>query len=73
MKNIKRKAINKITKKKRKEYIKEVKNQGRCKTITLKCKKCKTIYRINTTTPDIYTKEVIKKWKCLFCKKEVLR
>jgi len=71
MKKIKRKAINKAIKKKRKEYIKEVKHQRRyVRTITLKCKKCKRVYKINTTKSEIYTVEVKKKWLCYFCKKE---
>ena len=51
MKKIKRKTINKAIKKKRKEYIKEVKHQRRyVRAITLKCKKCKRVYKINTTS-----------------------
>jgi len=67
MKKIKRKAINRTIKKQRKEFIKKIKNKGRCRTITLKCKSCKRKFRINTTKPDLYTLEVKKNWCCLLC------
>ena len=66
MKEIKRQTI----KKKRKEYIKKAKHQRtNVRTITLKCKECKRVYKINTTKPEIYTDEVKKNWLCYFCKK----
>ena len=53
-------------KKKRKEYIKKAKHQRtNVRTITLKCKECKRVYKINTTKPEIYTEEVKKNWLCL--------
>jgi len=70
MKQIKRKATYKITGKTRKEYIKSVKQSAILVVITLKCKKCKSVFKVNTTTPEAYTDEVKKKWHCLFCVKD---
>jgi len=36
--------------------------------IKIKCTVCGKKRKINTTTPDLYSKEVISKYVCLLCK-----
>ena len=36
--------------------------------LELTCCKCKKTYLIRVNRPELYTEEVIKKWKCLNCK-----
>ena len=40
------------------------------RVLKLKCRICKTIYNITTNKPEVYTKEVTKGWKCIFCNKK---
>lgn len=52
----------KIKKEQRKRALKKL------HVLELTCCKCKKTYLIRVNKPEIYTEEVIKKWKCLNCK-----
>ena len=59
-----------LIKKQRIKKIREIKSKRKyLKKIRLKCKNCKRLFIINTSTPEIYTDIVRQNWKCLLCKK----
>jgi hypothetical protein len=58
-----------ITRKQLKDEQKKIKKSYRWWTeIELTCSICKRIFIVNTTQPNIYTKEVKDKTICLLCK-----
>lgn len=54
--------------KRNKEIIKESRKANRyLRSIGLTCKKCDIQIRVNTTQPELYTKEVRENYICLNC------
>ena len=52
-----------------KEVIKKFRKQNRyLRSIGLTCKDCGVEIRVNTTRPELYTKEMREDWACLNCR-----
>jgi len=61
--------VKKKVKQKSEEVIKKYRKLNRyLRSIGLTCKECKIVIRINTTKPELYTKEVKENYVCLNCR-----
>ena len=49
---------------------KKIRIEENTTTMKVKCGRCNITYDIVTSTPELWTGEVIKNWKCILCKGE---